>query len=157
MLDFLETTHNIKMSLHTLKSKLKSVSSSRKKTTPLWLMFVLPFKRSLMDLASITVTSRCVRHCAKSTPLLVQLRSNRRFVRRTYSSEGPNHVWHVDGYDKLKPYGLAISGCIDDYSRKVLWLKCGAPNNDPGVIAQNYIHCVRAWSHTYEATYRLWH
>ncbi|KAF3842919.1 hypothetical protein F7725_001768, partial [Dissostichus mawsoni] len=75
-------------------------------------------------------------------PSGVELRSNRRFVRRTYSSEGPNHVWHVDGYDKLKPYGLAISGCIDGYSRKVLWLKCGATNNDPGVIAQNYIRCV---------------
>lgn len=24
-------------------------------------------------------------------------------------------------YDKLKPYGLAISGCIDSYSWKVLW------------------------------------
>lgn len=33
-------------------------------------------------------------------------------------------------------------GCIDSYSCKVLWLVCGASNNDPGVIAQNYLHCV---------------
>lgn len=72
----------------------------------------------------------------------VQLRARRRFVKRVYSSRGPNHVWHIDGYDKLKPYGLAISGCIDGYSRKVLWLMCGASNNDPGVIAQNYLQCV---------------
>ncbi|KAL0965948.1 hypothetical protein UPYG_G00288460 [Umbra pygmaea] len=75
-------------------------------------------------------------------PSGVQLRARRRFVRRVYSSRGPNHVWHVDGYDKLKPYGLAISGCIDGYSRKILWLVCGASNNDPGVIAQNYLHFV---------------
>ena len=22
-------------------------------------------------------------------------------------------MWHLDGYDKLKPYGFAIHGCID--------------------------------------------
>ena len=26
---------------------------------------------------------------------------------------GPNQAWHCDGYDKLKPFGLAIHGCID--------------------------------------------
>ena len=25
----------------------------------------------------------------------------------------PNFVWHLDGYDKLKPYGFAIHACID--------------------------------------------
>ena len=44
------------------------------------------------------------------------------FVSRVYHSLGPNHVWHVDGYDKLKPYHFAISCCIDDYSRRVMWL-----------------------------------
>ena len=51
-------------------------------------------------------------------------------------------VWHVDGYDKLKPFGIAISGCIDGFSRKVMWLKSGSTNNDPGIIAQNYIQCL---------------
>ena len=27
--------------------------------------------------------------------------------------QGPNYLWHVDGYDKLTPYGLNIHGCID--------------------------------------------
>ena len=47
-------------------------------------------------------------------------------------------MWHVDGYDKLKPYGFAIHGCIAyihsnnsiparntiicSYSRKIIWL-----------------------------------
>lgn len=75
-------------------------------------------------------------------PLGKEKRSRHKFVRRTYHSTGPNEVWHVDGYDKLKPFGIAISGCIDGFSRKVLWLKCGKSNNDPRVIAQNYIKCV---------------
>jgi len=27
--------------------------------------------------------------------------------------KGADFVWHLDGYDKLKPYGFAIHGCID--------------------------------------------
>ncbi|KAJ8381182.1 hypothetical protein SKAU_G00019600 [Synaphobranchus kaupii] len=55
---------------------------------------------------------------------------------------GPNQVWHVDGYDKLKPFGIAISGCIDGYSRRVMWLSSGSTNNDPAVIARYYLQCI---------------
>ena len=44
-------------------------------------------------------------------------------VRRMYSSAGPNAAWHMDGYDELKPFGIAINGCIDGYSRKIMWLE----------------------------------
>ncbi len=72
-------------------------------------------------------------------------RTRRRFnvTRRTYHSMGPNYMWHVDGYDKLKPFGLAISGCIDGFSRKVLWLECGPTNNNPTEIAHYFMSCVR--------------
>ena len=30
-------------------------------------------------------------------------------------TQGPNQVWHIDGYDKLSHYGLTIHGCIDGY------------------------------------------
>ena len=45
--------------------------------------------------------------------------SNLVLLTQTYSYhatplyQGPNEVWHCDGYDKLKPYGFAIHGCID--------------------------------------------
>ena len=51
------------------------------------------------------------------------LRSNeRRFrnLQRRYShANGPNKTWHVDGYDKLKPYGFPIHRGIDGFSRKL--------------------------------------
>ena len=28
------------------------------------------------------------------------------------SRHGDCHDWHVDGYDKLKPYGFPVHGCI---------------------------------------------
>lgn len=32
--------------------------------------------------------------------------------------KGPNYTWHMDGYDKLSPYGVTIHGCIDGYVKK---------------------------------------
>ena len=40
-------------------------------------------------------------------------RKARRLNCRIYLNKGPNYLWHMDGYDKLKPYGIAIHGCID--------------------------------------------
>ncbi len=36
----------------------------------------------------------------------VELRHARRLRRRQYFSRGPNALWHMDSYDKLKPYGF---------------------------------------------------
>ena len=35
----------------------------------------------------------------------VSLRKAHILNRRMYSAKCPNFVWHVDGYDKLKPFG----------------------------------------------------
>lgn len=45
-------------------------------------------------------------------PVGVADRRQHRLRRRTYSSRGPNDVWHADGYDKLRPYGILISGYV---------------------------------------------
>ncbi|MEQ2300387.1 hypothetical protein AMECASPLE_024911 [Ameca splendens] len=78
-------------------------------------------------------------------PQGIALRTRRRFTRRMYHSMGPNYIWHVDGYDKLKPFGLALSECTDDFSRRMMWLVCGNTNNNPSVIALNYINCVKSF------------
>jgi hypothetical protein len=49
----------------------------------------------------------------------VNLRVRRRLRRRIYVNRGPNFITHIDGYDKLKHFGISIHG----YSRKVLWLR----------------------------------
>jgi hypothetical protein len=38
----------------------------------------------------------------------VERRKRRRLIRRKYCAPGPNFIWHVDGYDKLKPFGFAV-------------------------------------------------
>lgn len=33
---------------------------------------------------------------------------------------GPSFKWHVDSYDKLKPFGVRINGVIDGFTRLVV-------------------------------------
>ena len=56
-----------------------------------------------------------------------------------YALKGPNYVWHVDGYDKLKPFGFCIHGCIDGYIRRIIWLEVASSNNDTAIIAKYYL------------------
>ena len=53
-------------------------------------------------------------------PLILTLR---RLKRSQYYACGPNFIWHVDGYDKLKQFVFCIHGSSDAFSRKILWLE----------------------------------
>ena len=75
-------------------------------------------------------------------PLGVGLKKSHKLKRCMYTSRGPNFLWHVDGYDKLKSFGFPIHGCIDGYSRKILWLNVSPTSNDSQVIATYFIHCI---------------
>jgi len=93
---------------------------------------------------SITIDRETVRKLMKGLdPEGVECRSKRKFQRRKYHSMGPNFIWHLDGYDKLKPFGFCIHGCIDGFSRRILWLEVGLSNNNPRVIVQYFIDCIR--------------
>ena len=72
-----------------------------------------------------------------------ELRKKRGLKRRQYSNPGPNFAWHIDGYDKLKPWGFPIHGAIDGFSRKILWLKITRTNNSPDMIALFFAQTVR--------------
>ncbi|XP_031557523.1 uncharacterized protein LOC116294125 [Actinia tenebrosa] len=50
-----------------------------------------------------------------------------------------NFCWHLDGYDKLKPFGFSIHGGIDGFSQKILWLEVQRSNKNPKVIAKYFL------------------
>lgn len=79
-------------------------------------------------------------------PWGVMKRSKRRLHRRKYFSAGPNAVWHIDGYDKLKPYGICIHGCIDRFSRNIMWLHAWNTNNNPKLVASYFIGAVSTYN-----------
>ena len=72
----------------------------------------------------------------------VELRKGQRLRRRQYCAKGPNYLWHLDSYDKLRRYGLCINGSIDGYSRYIIWTKVTNTSNDPRVIAGHFLDAV---------------
>lgn len=100
--------------------------------------------RRLQREYKLSVGRHVVREVLKvMDPIGVSQRRRRRLERRTYRCPGPNAAWHIDGYDKLAPYGFHVSGCIDGYSRRIMFLQVAATNHDPSVIANYYLSCVK--------------
>ena len=92
----------------------------------------------------LVVSRETVRVIIKSLdPAGVERRSGRKLQRRVYRCPGPNFTWHIDGYDKLKPFGFCIHGCVDGFSRKIIWLFVGSTNNDPLIITSYYLKLVK--------------
>ena len=73
----------------------------------------------------------------------VNNRRKRRLKRRKYTNLGPNFLWHIDGWDKLAPFGFYIHGAIDGFSRRILWLEVGSSNKNPRFIAWHYLNAVQ--------------
>ena len=91
----------------------------------------------------LNVRKEMVRHILSLLhPEGVNSRRTRRLHRRAYFAKGPNYIWHFDSYDKLKPYGICINGCIDGFARKMIWLKAYNTSSDPKVIGAYYIRAV---------------
>ena len=81
-------------------------------------------------------------------PEEVSLRKCHRLKRRKYRNKGPNHVWHMYGNDKLKPFGFYEHGCIDGFSRKIIWLHVANTNKDPAVITYYFLKEVEVINRT---------
>lgn len=91
----------------------------------------------------IIVKQSVVRHLMHVLdPEGMSARRRKRLRRRQYFNKGPNYLWHIDGYDKLKLYGICISGCMDGFSRKILWLRAAYSNNSPQIICIYFLETV---------------
>ena len=94
-----------------------------------------------------TADKETVRPISKSLdPVGVDKRKRQKLTRCEYHSFGPNHTRHIDGYDKLKQFGTAIHGATDGYSQGILWLKLSSSNDNPKVMANYYLCCIKVLS-----------
>ena len=62
--------------------------------------------------------------------------------RGEYLVPGPNFIWSIDGYDKLKPYGIEIYACIDAYSRYIVWVYIGISNATGMSCLRQFLDCL---------------
>ena len=153
---FLGLSHGINLSLRQLKRILQAKRLGRKRSPSDLREVVEAVEEELRGSGSniayrqmtqrlvndhrLVVGKETVRELLKILdPQGVELRAQHRLKRRQYCTKGSNHLWLIDGYDKLKPFGFCIHGAIDGFSRRILWLDVAYTNNDPTVISQYFI------------------
>ena len=145
ILEFLKL-HGIEFSSSTLKRRLQSLGLRRRIYHLSGSKCNVGYRKMwkhVMTKYGIAVQRDFIRKClVKLDPRGVENRSKRRLRRRAYSPRGPNHIWHIDGHDKLKPFGFSIHGCIDGFSRRLIWLEVGPTNQNPEVIGKYYLGAI---------------
>ena len=159
IIEFLTTYHNIDISERTLHRRLRIYGLSRK--NPQYDMNAVTDEiKKMLDGPDCVSGYRHVWHSLQLKghqvprkkvetilrefdPDGCQQRKEHKLKRREYHNPGPNAVWHADGYDKLKPYGFPIHGCIDGWSRKLLWLVVTRSNNSPNNIGSYYLKAIK--------------
>ena len=62
--------------------------------------------------------------------------------RRHYSVPGPRSLWHLDGNHKLIRWGFVIHGCVDGYSRRIMFLNCST-NNKAATVLQLFLNAIQ--------------
>ena len=61
--------------------------------------------------------------------------------RRRYFVPGPLYLWHLDGNHKLIRWGFIIHGCIDGYSRRIMFLSAST-NNKANTVFNLFLEAV---------------
>ena len=73
----------------------------------------------------------------------VSRRKLRKLRQGKYFIAGPNYSWHFDGHDKLKLFGFSLHGCIDGFSRRLIWLEVSSSNKKAEIIGKFYSDAAR--------------
>ena len=76
-------------------------------------------------------------------PEEVERRKCKFIKRRVYESCDPMNTFQIDGNDKLKRSGFPIHECIDGFSSKLMRLVVSTSNNDPLVIANDFLFYIK--------------
>ena len=64
--------------------------------------------------------------------------------RQKYSVPGTLALWHMDGNHKLIRWRLVIHGCIDGFSRRVMFLQCST-NNKAAAVLNLFMNAVETY------------
>ena len=73
-------------------------------------------------------------------PVGVDTRRGRALRHCLYYGKSPNRVWHLDSYDKLKPFAFENKRYIDGDSRCILWLNILRSNKGPKEVCNIFVN-----------------
>ena len=153
---FLATYHGIQISLRQLKYLINikyNLRRRRRQSTANEIRRAVCYElngpgyrsmtRCLRTRYNLSVSRDTVMRLLKEIdPVGVSQRRARRLQRRIYRCPGPNATWPIDSYDKLTSFGFVISGCIDGYSRRIIFLQVSHSNHDLALIAGYFMDSV---------------
>ena len=162
ILEFLNVYHGQQISLSTLKRRFKALGLHRRPLAP-WRATIEEVNNAVqkeLDASGVNLGYSRIWASLKRQNILVrkkdvrkailelnaegvQQRRRRKLVSRIYRNLGPNYIWHIDGHDKLKPFGFSVHGCIDGFSRKLIWLEVTSLNTVSEIISQYYLKAVK--------------
>lgn len=60
---------------------------------------------------------------------------------RQYHVPWPNSLWHLDGHHSLIRWSFVVNGCIDGFSRRVIFLHCST-NNLSGTVLSHFLDAI---------------
>ena len=159
IVQLLSKYHGIQMSKSILKRRLKEYNLKKHDNVPVELLHCI-IQREVIGPAAFSGYRKILRHLRSRYKLNIprdnlmnilkevdpegtEIRRSPKFCRQKYISPGPDHCWHTNGLDKLKPFGLRIHEAIDGFSRKVIWLRVTKTNNNPSVAPTFYVDALK--------------
>ncbi len=71
---------------------------------------------------------------ARVDPANAALRWGAAVYRRSYQVPWANSLWHLDGHHSLIRWSLVVHGCIDGFSRMIIFLHCSSNNLSTTVL-----------------------
>ena len=87
------------------------------------------YVRGALQSRGITVQRVRIRESLmRIDPVGRAIRKRHQIVRRTYNVTSSNYLWHIDSNHKLISWRIVIHGCVDGYSRAIIYLHCCADN-----------------------------
>ncbi|XP_069122977.1 uncharacterized protein [Argopecten irradians] len=160
ILEYLATVCGVVLSLRTLKRKLRLLGLFRRKHFTDIIEVAIFIENVISDYNKLHgykfLHLRCIQEglvvSQETVRLLlhildpegIETRRSGRLRRRLYNNPGPDFLWHVDSYDKLKPYGICVNGAIDGFSRRIVWLEAYVTSSDPAVIGSYFMNAVES-------------
>ena len=67
-------------------------------------------------------------------PIRTSLRWHQTISRRSYSVPAPNSLWHIDGHHSLIRWRFVVHGCVDGFSRHIMYLAAATNNCSQTVL-----------------------
>ncbi|XP_047248274.1 uncharacterized protein LOC124884403 isoform X2 [Girardinichthys multiradiatus] len=76
-----------------------------------------------------------VRQCLREVdPIGRSFRRRRTIRRRVNNVQTPNQLWHFDSNHKLVRWRMVVHGCVDGFSRTIIYLRCCNNNNRASTV-----------------------